>query len=522
MGNAAWFARVAPPLARPGETALELGSGDGALALRLRAAGLPTDALDRFPCPATWPAPARWHVADVRSFSRWADYPIVLGNLILHHLSDPELVAIGATLDRHARVLVFNETLRRLRCALLWALAAPLGGAGPVTRHDGRLSIRAGFRADELPRALRLPPRALELANHRNHSRCPPPCGHPPPMKPVEILGGGLAGLSLGLALRRAGPPVVLHEAGDYPRHRVCGEFITGLDAATRRTLRLDAFLSDARAHHEVAWFRRDAVFHRHALPAPALALSRHALDHQLAIAFVASGGELRTRSRPAAVTAPGRVFAHGRQPALDSPWLGLKVHARRLALSAPLELHLGDRAYVGLCSIEQDRVNICGLFHRRPELRVDRSQALLAHLRASGLGPLADRLAAAGLDPDSHCAVAGLAFGPSPRPAADLDRLRLGDAHALIPPFTGNGMSMAFRSAALALEPLLAWSRGQLEWSSAVARVRASLHARFRLRLASSALLHPALLHPRGQSGLAAVARARLLPVAPLYHALH
>src|SRR3954469_12996095 len=71
---------------------------------------------------------------------------------------------------------------------------------------------------------------------------------------PVEIIGGGLAGLSLGLALRRQGVPVVLHEAGDYPRHRVCGEFITGLADATIDRLGLRPALADALRHHEVAW----------------------------------------------------------------------------------------------------------------------------------------------------------------------------------------------------------------------------------------------------------------------------
>lgn len=156
MGNHAWFARTVPALALPGEAALELGSGDGALALLLRAAGPPTDALDRVPAPAGWPAEARWHVADLRDFDGWAGYPVVLANLVLHHLADAELAALGATLDRHARVLVFNETLRRGRCLAVWNIAAPLGGAGPVTRHDGRVSIAAGFRDDELPLALRL------------------------------------------------------------------------------------------------------------------------------------------------------------------------------------------------------------------------------------------------------------------------------------------------------------------------------------------------------------------------------
>ena len=53
------------------------------------------------------------------------------------------------------------------------------------------------------------------------------------PQPSIEIVGGGLAGLSLGVALRREGVPVTLFEAGDYPRHRVCGEFIAGLAETT-------------------------------------------------------------------------------------------------------------------------------------------------------------------------------------------------------------------------------------------------------------------------------------------------
>lgn len=340
--------------------------------------------------------------------------------------------------------------------------------------------------------------------------------------RPIEIIGGGLSGLSLGLALRRAGVPVTLHEAGDYPRHRVCGEFITGLDPATRRTLRLDPFFGDVRYHQEVAWFRDGAAFHRHTLPAPALALSRHVLDQRLANAFVAAGGDLRTRSRiPADASPTGRVFALGRRAAPDSPWLGLKVHAARLPLSAPLEIHLGDHAYVGLCPVDHEMVNVCGLFRRRPGLELDRASALPAYLRASGLEALADRLAAAELDPESHCAVSALAFG---RVRADDEnaRLTLGDAHAFVPPFTGNGMAVAFQSAALALDPLLAWTRYDADWSETVALVREKLRARFRLRLAGSTLLHRALLQPLTQAALRVTAGAGLLPIASLYRVTH
>ena len=47
-------------------------------------------------------------------------------------------------------------------------------------------------------------------------------------LKPISIIGGGLAGLTLGIGLRRRGIPVTVREASHYPRHRVCGEFISG------------------------------------------------------------------------------------------------------------------------------------------------------------------------------------------------------------------------------------------------------------------------------------------------------
>ena len=73
-------------------------------------------------------------------------------------------------------------------------------------------------------------------------------------MHTVEIIGGGLAGLSLGLGLRARGVPARLIEAGTYPRHRVCGEFITGLDEGTRRELQLTDILSGARLARSVLW----------------------------------------------------------------------------------------------------------------------------------------------------------------------------------------------------------------------------------------------------------------------------
>ncbi len=342
----------------------------------------------------------------------------------------------------------------------------------------------------------------------------------------IEIIGGGLAGLSLGLALRRAGVTVTIFEAGHYPRHRVCGEFITGLSAATITTLGLAPYLSDALHHREVAWFiGADATTKPtriQRLPSSALGLSRHALDHRLATAFTAAGGVLLANTRfpeTASSSVPGRVFTTGRRRS-RSPWLGLKIHARDVTLTRDLELHLGDHAYVGLARVEDGSVNVCGLFRRRA-LCAKGANLLLGYLQAAGLTALAARLATSELAADSFCAVAAVGFDRrviAPPPG----RMCLGDTCAMIPPFTGNGMAMAFQSAETALPLLLAYARGTAAWSDTCEVISRALRRRFRLRLASAAAVHPFLFSPPRQRVLSALNRVRLVPLAPLYAALH
>jgi menaquinone-9 beta-reductase len=339
-------------------------------------------------------------------------------------------------------------------------------------------------------------------------------------VQPITIVGGGLAGLSLGIALCKTGVPTHIIEAGDYPRHRVCGEFVTGLDDATIDKLEIGPAFDGAGCHHSVTFFLRGCAVGRQTLPSPARAISRYTLDARLAELFTAGGGRLSTRTRfTAPLFEPGWVQTNGRKRSEASPWMGLKLHARNLATTDELELHLGDDAYVGLSSVEDGWINLCGLFRRRPELQFDRDDALPAYLRASGLNLLAERLAAAEVRPGSRSAVAGFAFD---RRITRDDGVQLGDACAMIPPFTGNGMAMAFTSAALALDPLVAWSSGERSWSETARGIRDALAREFKLRLTSAAVLHPFLLTKLGQRCLRTAARAGLLPLRPMYQLLH
>jgi len=333
----------------------------------------------------------------------------------------------------------------------------------------------------------------------------------------IEIVGGGLAGLSLGLLLREAGVAVTAFEAGRYPRHRVCGEFLAGLDESTIDRLALAPLLAPAARHDAVAWFFREKLIARQILPAPVYAVSRHYLDAALARRFQAAGGTLVTGQRFTDAAHPGIVFAHGRRPEV-SPWLGLKCHARGLALASGLEMHLGRDAYAGLCEVEDGWINVCGLF-RRNAIKSPREDILPAYLRATGLMALAERIEHAEVRPGSATAVAGLGFGAT---WISDGLVRVGDAGAMIPPFTGNGMTMALTSAIAAAEPLVDWANDALTWAEAVREIQARLSALFRTRLASAAALHPLLLSPLGQRCAAAAMRTSIVPFQRIFSLLH
>ena len=326
--------------------------------------------------------------------------------------------------------------------------------------------------------------------------------------KPITIIGGGLAGLTLGIGLRQREVPVIIWEAGDYPRHRVCGEFISGNGQVVLEQLGLLA-----RCHQAGAVQARTAMFIRGAsrspvrqLTMPALCLSRHALDALLAKAFQEIGGELRLQSRWAGTEGgEGLVRASGRRAhaAEKSPrWFGVKAHLPRhqpVSLEADLEMHLSPDGYIGVNRIGNGEVNVCGLFRvreasRRPELKQD-------WLRGESGSLLRERLGAAEFDPDSFCSVAGLQL--SPRRASDQTDCCIGDTLTMTPPVTGNGMSMAFESAALAVEPLVAYSEGRLDWSAAREQIAGRCDATFARRLAWARWLQWMMISPALQGGL-------------------
>ena len=156
MGTHRWIERTLAAVLRPGERVLEIGAGTGELCLRLAGRGIVADGLDRCPRPAGWPSHLAWHQADLRSFDGYGAYQAVVANLILHHLTGGELAALGRAMGSGPRVVCACEPARWRISQGFFAILGPIFGADPVTRHDARVSIAAGFVGEELPRALGL------------------------------------------------------------------------------------------------------------------------------------------------------------------------------------------------------------------------------------------------------------------------------------------------------------------------------------------------------------------------------
>jgi len=161
MGNHRWIVRHLRGVCRPGWRVTEIGAGDGELSLRLARHGVCAPAslhgFDLAPRPSTWPPAAAWTQGDLLQ-APLPDSEVLVANLFLHHLQDDVLCELGRRLPAAARVLIAVEPSRRRLHTCSGSLLCRVARLHPITRHDLPVSVRAGFRAGELPARLGLGP----------------------------------------------------------------------------------------------------------------------------------------------------------------------------------------------------------------------------------------------------------------------------------------------------------------------------------------------------------------------------
>ncbi len=252
------------------------------------------------------------------------------------------------------------------------------------------------------------------------------------------MIGGGPAGSAAAIAAQQAGAAVTLYEQSRFPRHKVCGEYLSPEVEPVLRDLGVWDELMVRQPHRLkrlVLHFPRSTK--RAGLPEPAWGLSRHALDHLLI-------GGVHCVVRERAADTPGAVIAAGRrierQPA-GSRQFGFKAHFTGPSTDT-IELFFFDGCYVGVNGVEQGRTNVCGL---GPEDTLRRAGFQPDGLLAS-FPPLRDRIAPLSRAMD-WLTTGPLIYGQRLDAQARAGVYLAGDALSFVDPYTGSGMLSALLS---------------------------------------------------------------------------
>jgi flavin-dependent dehydrogenase len=301
----------------------------------------------------------------------------------------------------------------------------------------------------------------------------------------VLVLGGGIAGCAAAIALARKGRRVRLLERESTPRHKACGEFLSGEALDDLRALGIDVVSLGAVPINYV----RLAAAGRAAeapLPFPAKSLTRKALDTALIAAALAAGVRVergqsvqtltRTTSNlwqatldsgttyeaPTAFLATGKhdLRGYGR-PRDPHQWVGFKMYyrlsaAQTAALADASELTLYSGGYGGIQPVEGGITNFCCVVRRRYFARAGlRWEGLLTKMQQD-CRHLAMRLGGAEPLLDKPISITHIPYGYIRRATED-GLYCIGDQAAVIPSFTGDGISIALHTARCAAAAYLA-----------------------------------------------------------------
>ncbi len=327
----------------------------------------------------------------------------------------------------------------------------------------------------------------------------------------LAIIGGGPAGTAAALEARRRGLQVAIWERDRFPRHKVCGEFISA-ESLPLLQQEIPGALARSAVIRRAEFVAPSGRRYSFRLPSAARGLSRSVMDEALWRAAIRSGAETHevtailgvgrrtlgpriscargreseawgnlpfpldrvlpslqlwevrpaesdSRSARAVLVACGRWWSLGGFPSPSQderaagPWLGAKAHFAGVPPHDAVEMYFFPGGYCGLAPIEDGLLNACCLLHR----------SLTRRAGAEGLADFALWLRKVarhpGLDARLHDAtqvtrtVATAPVQPMRRRADYSGALLAGDAAGFLDPFTGDGISQALNAGRLAAE---------------------------------------------------------------------
>ncbi|MGC2111734.1 MAG: NAD(P)/FAD-dependent oxidoreductase [Candidatus Korobacteraceae bacterium] len=294
----------------------------------------------------------------------------------------------------------------------------------------------------------------------------------------LAVVGGGPAGTSAAITAARLGATVVLLEARTFPRHKVCGEFVSAesldvLAGLLRDMPSASSVFDEAPVIDRTRLLFRTRVIEAAVSPA-ALSIPRYILDARLWDATLASGADARMNCEVSAISGDGPfqlrtsagdvparalIVAAGRwsQFAADRSippgpkWIGLKAHFHESQPTKSTDLYFFENGYCGVQPVAGDMVNACAM------VRSDRATSLAGVFE---LHPLLQQRASAWAATMQPVSTAPLIYG-QPQPVRD-NIVFAGDAAAFIDPFVGDGISLALRSGQAAAQCLCRFFSGE------------------------------------------------------------
>jgi len=282
----------------------------------------------------------------------------------------------------------------------------------------------------------------------------------------VAIVGGGPAGCAAAITAARAGNRVVLYERTVYPRHRVCGEFMSAESHLVLETLlgpEHDLLASPQKITSARMFADGNCV--EFDLDHPAWSITRYDLDLALWRAAMGAGVECANQtverlvregdsfclevkssssiSASKVINASGR-WSNLRRPIVDNGprWIGIKAHFSGEHAPSSTDIYIFKGGYCGVQPISPTHLNASAMVRADVATTID--EVFAAHpelwLRSRAWERATDVVSTS---PLVHV---------TPAPVTD-GVYNAGDAAAFIDPFVGDGISLALRSGVLAAQ---------------------------------------------------------------------
>ncbi|MDQ0476509.1 NAD(P)/FAD-dependent oxidoreductase [Chryseobacterium sp. MDT2-18] len=303
----------------------------------------------------------------------------------------------------------------------------------------------------------------------------------------VIIIGGGLAGLTGAIHLSKMGVGVIVIEKNHYPKHKVCGEYISNEVIPYFKWLEID--VEDLKPTH-IKTLQFSSESGRNIatkLPLGGFGISRYTLDeflYQKALSqncgiledqvnevnFKDDFFEVHLASGKV-VTSKVVLGGFGKRSNLDlkmkrnfveqkSPWLAVKSHYKGNFPDDLVGLHNFKGGYCGVSKVENNLLNICYLTNFK-SFRKFKNIEEFQEKTVSQNPHLKNILENSESVFEKPLTISQICF--EKKDNVEDHVLMMGDTAGLIHPLCGNGMAMAIHSAKLASEETISFLKGKI-----------------------------------------------------------